>query len=211
MADTTALTTVFEETRALLALPQNNFDWSSWEDTADALQEIDYILKRLREGSNARQLSLGIFFAPTGPIQEVSLSSGWGDEFIDLSNRFDAAMADAEQSPGKKALIPREDCACAQELPSNLVDVKYLGTDSQIAEVAVQACSNCGRPWLRYTYELEGFSNSGRWFIGALTDEQLAFLKADDAKSLLEQMSRYYYGGSYYGGMTGWTMGAIMI
>jgi len=28
-------------------------------------------------------------FAPTGPIQEVSLSSGWGQEFLELAERFD--------------------------------------------------------------------------------------------------------------------------
>ena len=28
----------------------------------------------------------------TGPMQEVSLSSGWGDTFIDLANQFDDAM-----------------------------------------------------------------------------------------------------------------------
>jgi hypothetical protein len=30
-------------------------------------------------------------FAPTGPIQEVSLSSGWGDMFLELAKRMDAA------------------------------------------------------------------------------------------------------------------------
>ena len=30
-----------------------------------------------------------VLFAPTGPIQEVSLSSGWGHEFIKLAERFD--------------------------------------------------------------------------------------------------------------------------
>ena len=37
-----------------------------------------------------------VLFAPTGPIQEVSLSSGWGKEFLALSERFDDAMAAAD-------------------------------------------------------------------------------------------------------------------
>jgi hypothetical protein len=38
------------------------------------------------------ELSLSILFAPTGPIQEVSLSSGWGGEFLKLASTFDAAL-----------------------------------------------------------------------------------------------------------------------
>jgi hypothetical protein len=33
-----------------------------------------------------------VLFAPTGPIQEVSISSGWGNEFLDLAERFDRAV-----------------------------------------------------------------------------------------------------------------------
>ena len=34
-----------------------------------------------------------MLFLPTGPIQEVSLSSGWGDAFVALADRFDLAAA----------------------------------------------------------------------------------------------------------------------
>jgi hypothetical protein len=39
-------------------------------------------------------LELSVLFAPTGPVQEVSVSSGWGDEFLILANEFDAALAE---------------------------------------------------------------------------------------------------------------------
>jgi hypothetical protein len=35
---------------------------------------------------------LAWLFATTGPLQEVSLRSGWGAEFLALAARFDAAM-----------------------------------------------------------------------------------------------------------------------
>ena len=41
----------------------------------------------------------------TGPIQEVALSSGWGDAFLDLADRFDAAMLAAAP-----VLVPFELC-----------------------------------------------------------------------------------------------------
>jgi hypothetical protein len=80
---------VMLEARRLLAQPGNDFSWSSFIDQAAALEEIDAHIERLREGST----STGVLFLPTGPIQEVSLSSGWGDEFVALAHRYDAAVA----------------------------------------------------------------------------------------------------------------------
>jgi hypothetical protein len=37
-------------------------------------------------------------FIPTGPIQEVSVSSGWGKEFLALATEFDAALLDFRES-----------------------------------------------------------------------------------------------------------------
>jgi hypothetical protein len=90
------LISVLEEARELLAAADNNFAWSSWRDCNDALDEIDTILFELRSGILPSALTLNVLFAPTGPIQEVSLSSGWGDRFIELAKRFDDAMASSE-------------------------------------------------------------------------------------------------------------------
>ena len=91
MPQVTTLISVLEEARGLLAAADNNFAWSSWRDCNDALDEIDTILSELRSGILPSALTLHVLFAPTGPIQEVSLSSRWGDEYIELAERFDAA------------------------------------------------------------------------------------------------------------------------
>jgi len=87
------LISVFEEARDLLADPGNNFDWSSWSGHEDALGEVDGILSSLRRGVLPERLFMVVLFAPTGPIQEVSISSGWGEAFLSLAERFDEAMA----------------------------------------------------------------------------------------------------------------------
>lgn len=88
------LISVFDEARCLLDHPDNDFVWSFWEDRKEALEEIDNVLSRLRSGTLPDNLwSLEIYFAPTGPIQEVSVSSGWGDKFLALADRFDEALA----------------------------------------------------------------------------------------------------------------------
>jgi ferredoxin len=38
---------------------------------------------------------LSVLFAPTGPIQEVGVSSGWGEAFLELAERFDRAAGRA--------------------------------------------------------------------------------------------------------------------
>jgi hypothetical protein len=87
------LKTIFLEARKLLERPGNDFLWSKWSGPREALAEIDQIIAEITEGESLRsRLSLAVLFAPTGSIQEVSMSNGWGDEFLDLASRFDAAL-----------------------------------------------------------------------------------------------------------------------
>ena len=43
-----------------------------------------------RVGCRGR-LDMSVLFAATGPIQEVSLSSGWDDAFLKIAEQFDRA------------------------------------------------------------------------------------------------------------------------
>jgi hypothetical protein len=75
----------------LLALPGNDFSWSSWQDARAALAELDRQIAAIEGGQLPPQVDLVVLFAPTGPMQEVSLSSGWASEFLTLATKFDAA------------------------------------------------------------------------------------------------------------------------
>jgi hypothetical protein len=86
MNDLRKLIDILKETRALVARDDNDFSWSSRMDQDHAIAEINSIIAELETGSVPK---LEVLFAPTGPIQEVSLSSGWGNEFLELSKRFD--------------------------------------------------------------------------------------------------------------------------
>jgi hypothetical protein len=86
------LIAVLKDARALLAKPDNDYSWSSWESEKDALEEIDGLISGLRNGPIPDLDDVRVLFLPTGPIQEVSLSSGWGDEFLKLAERADAAI-----------------------------------------------------------------------------------------------------------------------
>jgi hypothetical protein len=79
---------VLLEARRLLARPGNDFSWSSFLDQESALAELDAHIARVRAGRTATG-GVATLFLPTGPLQEVSISSGWGDEFVALADRFD--------------------------------------------------------------------------------------------------------------------------
>jgi hypothetical protein len=83
---------VLREARVFLARPGNDFAWSSWHGAANALQEIDDLITRIESGALPDRAAIEVLFLPTGRMQEVSLSSGWGEEFCELSSRCDRAL-----------------------------------------------------------------------------------------------------------------------
>jgi hypothetical protein len=208
MQNLAPLIAVFERTRAMLAAPGNDFIWSFWEDGAEALAEIDGILAVLRAGSLPGDLAMRVLFAPTGPIQEVSLSSGWGDLFIELADSFDSALIAALREDDPPPQLP-DSCHCLSVPPVNLTTTAWLGLDRDLAEVSVELCGDCGRHWLRYFHEVESFTGSGRWYLGVIALAQLADLTADRARDILAELDLYYYGGSYYRGENGRMSGPI--
>ena len=93
MNDLEKLISIIKDTRNYLAREGNDYSWSSWNDQEQALSEVDSILTQLESGSVP---DIAVLFAPTGPIQEVSMSSGWSREFLGLAERFDEAYAVAK-------------------------------------------------------------------------------------------------------------------
>jgi len=75
----------------LLSIEENDFGWSSWEDSRAAVAEVSRLLAIAESGGIPDRLTLSVIFAPTGPMQEVSISSGWGDAFLKVAERYDYA------------------------------------------------------------------------------------------------------------------------
>ncbi len=86
------LLAVLRAARDSLVRPGNDFAWSAWDDTEEAVAEIDGHIAAIERGDVSKLDDLNVLFLPTGSIQEVSLSSGWGEEFCDLASRFDKAL-----------------------------------------------------------------------------------------------------------------------
>jgi hypothetical protein len=74
------------ELRGLLASSDNDFAWSRWASASDALKDFDAVVA---SGGTRELLYL---LAPTGSLQEVSMSSGWGDEFVRIANDIESML-----------------------------------------------------------------------------------------------------------------------
>ena len=100
-------------------------------------------------------------------------------------------------------------CSCFNAPHIHLVPYKELGMDERFALVTLLTCPECGQLWLRYHYEVEAFTASGRWYLGAITAQQASRMAVEDAKAILEGLSWYFYGGSYNGGRSGKASGPL--
>lgn len=75
----------------LLSLDDNDFTWSSWKDATEALAEMQQMLATAEAGGAPDRSRLSVIFSPTGAMQEVSISSGWGEAFLEVAERYDYA------------------------------------------------------------------------------------------------------------------------
>lgn len=92
MADAVKLIAIMNQIRERLVDPNADFSRSSWADSEHALAEVDIVLNSLSAGDVPSAL-LTVLFAPTGPIQEVAIDSGWGDAFLRIAEKFDSAIS----------------------------------------------------------------------------------------------------------------------
>jgi len=66
-------------------------DDSVWTSIT-CLEVVEHLAKaekNISAGKEYDERHLSMLFAPTGPIQEISIENGWGDEFLNLSSNFD--------------------------------------------------------------------------------------------------------------------------
>ena len=86
------LISVLRRTQAILQNPANDFVLSGWRNAKEAVADIESHIARIQAEDRSKLFELRLLYAPTGNIQEVSVSSGWGSSFLVLAERFDKAL-----------------------------------------------------------------------------------------------------------------------
>lgn len=87
------LAKALRDARELVSRPGNDFMWSSFNDAHDAVAELDELLATSSRRP-LRRADLGGLFAPTGPLHEVAVSSGWTAAFDEVADRVEAIRLD---------------------------------------------------------------------------------------------------------------------
>jgi hypothetical protein len=85
---------VVEDVLAILEAEPQDVAWSRWDEPAEMVADLRDHVALLRRGDVSQVPELRLLFAPTGSLQEVAISSGWGERFLGLAARFDAASVD---------------------------------------------------------------------------------------------------------------------
>jgi hypothetical protein len=96
------------------------------------------------------------------------------------------------------------ECACLELGPRrpDAVVERDLGIDpseGRYAGVELRRCAKCGRLWLRYQYEFEAFSRSGRWSEALIDEASAATMTATSAYRFIHMAPWRIVGGSLYG------------
>jgi len=104
--DKLRLLTILATTKVLLSRSKNE-GWGL-EYPKETERQIDQILDCLYFGSDKPlPRHWQVLYAPTGPLQEISVANGWAEAYLKLSEEFDSLehivkryASWAEQAPG---------------------------------------------------------------------------------------------------------------
>lgn len=83
------IVTILKEVKDIIDSPNTDVIWSGYETVKEAIEDLDLYIKKMSQSDEAVIEDVKYLFAPTGRLQEISIDSGWGDEFLEIAERFD--------------------------------------------------------------------------------------------------------------------------
>lgn len=88
----TVLIKILEIVKKLILEPRTDISWSTFDSKDELIFEIDAHIQKLKLEDFSKVKDLILLFAPTSDFQEISLSSGWSNHYLNISERFDIAI-----------------------------------------------------------------------------------------------------------------------
>ena len=85
---------ILELIKEIIKAPETDIIRSYFDTKEDVINELDTHILKLTNEDFSKIEDLIILFAPTSDLQEISLDSGWGQQFLIISERFDGAIKD---------------------------------------------------------------------------------------------------------------------
>jgi hypothetical protein len=88
----TAVIEIIETIKTIIETKETNIMYSTFDSIEDLVFELDTHVHKLNDKDFSKISDLILLFAPTSDLQEISMSSGWGKQFLEISERFDHAI-----------------------------------------------------------------------------------------------------------------------
>lgn len=98
---------LIDELLSIVRSGPQDVDWQPWyDDERDLIDDLRDHADRMRQGDESRLPELKFMLLPTGALNEVAFSSGWGEAYVRLANQFDllyTGPATPPPEPGQSA------------------------------------------------------------------------------------------------------------
>jgi hypothetical protein len=86
---TQAIIEIIENIRNRLT-EETDIVWTRYNSVLEIQIEIESVLQALQDGDVTVLDDFRMHFGPTSTFQEISISNGWGEEFLHLANDFES-------------------------------------------------------------------------------------------------------------------------
>ena len=80
------------ELKDFLSLPSVDVCWTKYDSADEVINELELIEAGILNQDNNAINQLRFLLSPTSALQEISISSGWGDEFISIAKIIENAL-----------------------------------------------------------------------------------------------------------------------
>ena len=87
------LEVLFEKLKSYL-IADTDMIFTRYENVKDYTNYLEQLLIKIKTGDIEALNKLKLEFAPTGNLQELSISNGWGKEFLKIAEEFDDVIED---------------------------------------------------------------------------------------------------------------------
>ena len=115
-------------------MPSAGVYWSSYDSADEAITELEALEKKIFNRDKDAIKRLLYLLAPTACIQEISISSGWGHEFLPIAKALKIALGKLIHKREWQAMITRN--MQPQDIPA-LAELyrQFWGDDSDVAKM----------------------------------------------------------------------------
>jgi len=90
--DISTVQTQIHRLKELLSLPSTDVVWTNYNSPSEIITDLELLEKGILNNEIASVERLLFLLAPTSDLQEISISSGWGHEFLSIVELLENAL-----------------------------------------------------------------------------------------------------------------------